>query len=461
MTPPPDDARASEANDHDDHGASFGAPEHGWGSPAPMSGATAWIPPDSTAPDPSTRSTDDAVVTGHRTAPEVSPRRAMATLVALSAAAFLFVTNEIAPLGLLRLIAADVGVSESTVGLLTTVFAIMVVIATVPLTVLTTRMPRRPLITVTVIVLALGTLVVATADGFAMVIVGRILTATAHSLFWAIVTPAAAGLFPAAIRGRSVSRFMLGPALAGVVGLPASTVLGQQTAWQQPFWVLTAAAVVVTVGIVLLMPSVRTDDSSVARGEAPSLRKFVKVLAVVALSTGSMSFTWTYITPFALEVTHVGESTVPILLAVAGATGFVTTYLVGRFLDRYPIRSVAVGQATLGLMWLGLLTLGSTPVIAIPMIALQGVGWSILVNALLNWSMRHTPWSSDIGVGVYTSTFNLGNAVGSLTGGWLLASAGAGWLPLVSLGLTVIAGLLVWSAASVRSHPRPPSRRSS
>ena len=76
--------------------------DHGLAAPAPGASASAVIPHDEPA----------AAVWSAPT----SPRRAVAALVMLALAAFVIVTNEIAPQGLIRLMAADLGRSESALG---------------------------------------------------------------------------------------------------------------------------------------------------------------------------------------------------------------------------------------------------------------------------------------------------------------------------------------------------------
>ncbi len=408
-------------------------PLQGVAAPAPGSSASAHVPGAST---------------GHSDwTPPASPRRAMASLIALAAAAFMVVTNEIAPQGLIRLMAADLGRTESELGLVTTVFALTVMVATLPLALLTTRLPRRPVIVGTLVFWSAGALVVATSDTFAQLLAGRVMTAMGHALFWAVVTPAAAGLFAPQVRGRSVTRLMLGGAAAGVFGLPASTWLGQQTDWRLPFMIVGIGSLILAVAIALIMPRVRNSERSSTRGDVPSLRRFIRVLVVVVFTTTSMAITWTYITPFFVEVSGFAEESVPLLLMLGGAVGVVAMWLTGRFLDRWPVRSMVVGEAAMLVMWLGLASLGQYKVAAIGMIVIQGIAWSLLVAAMLNWSLRHTPWRSDIGVGAQASVFNAGFAAGSVIGGSMLAAWGAQWLPLASAACIAVALTLVVSAA--------------
>lgn len=384
--------------------------------------------------------------------PPIPPRRAAWALTALAVTAFIFVTNEASPLGLISVIADDLDVSESVVGLLTTVFAVFVMLASVPLAMATKRLPRREVIVAAIAVLVVGLVVVATSNSFAQLLAGRAIAAIAHAGFWAVVTPAAASMFPLAVRGRSVSRLLLGPSAVGIIGLPAVTWLALQSGWRTPFWVLVGAAVAMAVVVFLVMPSFRAEQGTVARGEFPSKRIFIRVLVVAAVAVAAMSTTWTFITPFATEVGGFSDAAVPGLLFVGGSAGLVAMWLVGRYLDRFPVKAVAFGLALLVLLWTSMGLFGSVPAVVVGAVLVQAFAWSVLVASMVNWAIRHAPGSTDIANAGYATVFNLGNAVGSVVGAALLAWVGAGWLPAASLVLTLVAAGVVWS---VRGRPAP------
>ncbi len=397
---------------------------------SPVSGEPLLLPGDSGTPVPPF-------------APPFSPARANVVLVALAVAAFLFVTNEIAPMGLLPSMAADLGRSEAQLGMAVTVFAIAVMLATVPLALLTTRMVRRWVLVGALVIFTAGTFLAAIADTYAALLFSRALTGVGHAVFWAVVVPAAAGMFPLARRGRSVARLSLGPASAGVVGLPAATYLAQQTHWHMPFWLLTGGGALLAVLVAVLMPSFRTEQGSMVRGEFPSMRKFIRVLAVTGLMTAAMQLTWTFFATYYTEVTGFADGTVSILLFVGGLTGVVTTWTVARYLDRWPVKAVALGLALFLVMWTGLSLGGQFKPVAVAMIALQGISWSILVIAVMNWALRHSPWTVDIGNATYATLFNAGNVVGSRVGAVMLGAWGARWLPVASWLLIAVALVLV------------------
>ena len=418
---------------------------------SPVSGDAVFVPAGDIIARPAAEGEKEGPP-GPPASPPVSPGRANATLVALAVGAFLVVSNEIAPMGMLPVMAADLGRSEEQLGMVATVFSLATMVATMPLARLTTHMIRRWVIAVTMAFWALGALVAAATASYEALLASRVLTGFGHALFWAVVTPAAAGMFPAARRGKSVARLILGGSAAGVIGLPAETLLAQQVGWHAPFWILAAGGAILAVAIAILMPSFRTQQSTVPRGDVPSLSRFIRVLVITTLTTWSLSMTWTFFAALFTDVTGFADGTIPILLFVGGVVGVGATWMVARYVDRWPVKSVALGQTLLLLLWVGLSLGIHSKVVVVAMICLQGLGWSITVVAMVNWALRHTPWTSDLGNGAYATMFNLGGALGSRLGAIIIGVWGARWLPVGSVGLTAAALVLVLTVGGLASR---------
>jgi len=151
-----------------------------------------------------------------------STRRPGLALAALSVATFCYVTVEVLPIGLLTVIAADLHKSRSQTGLLVTGYAVVVIIASIPLARVTQRVPRRLVLGVTLGVLVLATLASAAAHSYSVLLAARLVTALTQAMFWSVVASTATGMFPAAVHGRVVSRLSMGNSLAPVLGVPAS-----------------------------------------------------------------------------------------------------------------------------------------------------------------------------------------------------------------------------------------------
>ncbi|MFW7414056.1 MFS transporter [Demequina sp. SO4-18] len=380
-------------------------------------------------PDPGYRSEEALALT---------PRRARLGLITLAVGAFAVGANEASVVAMSTTIAAGLDVAVSSIGLLATAFALTVVVATLPLTIVTRRVSRRVALSATFGVWTAGVIVVATSGGLAMFATGRVISATAHALFWAVVAPAAASLFAPHLRARTVTTIMLGSAAAGVLGTPLVTALGTSVSWRSPYWGLAAVGLALAVALALVLPSSRSaSPQQHTVGDLPSKPAFARVLGVTLVATTAMSLTWTYVVPLLTEVGRMPVSSLPLLFALGGAVAVAATLGISGHLSRRPVHTVALGIAGL-LVAFGLLAIGQTWS-AVAFQVVQAASWAVIVAALLNWAMRHTPWRSEMGAGAYTVVFNVGAALGPALGGLIVATWGAQWLPFVSLGLTLVA----------------------
>jgi predicted MFS family arabinose efflux permease len=105
-------------------------------------------------------------------------------LAVLGASAFVYVTAETLPVGLLPQIAQGLSVSEADVGLLLTSYAVVAGLTTIPLTAITMGIPRHLLIAGTVAAFAVSQLAAAFAPTFLVLMLARLICALAHGIFW-------------------------------------------------------------------------------------------------------------------------------------------------------------------------------------------------------------------------------------------------------------------------------------
>jgi predicted MFS family arabinose efflux permease len=372
----------------------------------------------------------------------LSPRRANLALLALAVGAFSYVTVEVLPIGLLTVIASDLHRSRAQTGLLVTGYAIVVVIASIPLARLTQRIPRRLLLGVTLGVLTVATLVSAAAHSYLVLLIARLVTALTQAMFWSVVASTATGLFPPQVRGRVVSRLSIGNSLAPVLGIPAGTWLGQQLGWRAAFLVMGGVALVTAVAIVAFVPTFDPREGTAARGSAPDARRFRILVLVTSVVVVGFMITYTYITPFFLDVSGFDAAALGPLLFVSGISGVVGTFVVGAAFDRWPWGTLIVPLCLVTAGLLGLYLLGAVQLAAVMMVALVGLGFGALPPALQARTLQIAPGSTDMASAALSSAFNIGIASGSFVGGLLLTTVGVRSVALVG-------GLLAATALSI------------
>ena len=118
-------------------------------------------------------------------------------LLALAVGAFGIGVTEFAPMGLLPVIANDLGVSIPSAGLLISAYAMGVVIGAPLMTLTTGRVPRRTLLILLAGIFTLGNVLAAVSDSYAMLMAARVLTSFNHGAFFGVGAIVAASLVPA------------------------------------------------------------------------------------------------------------------------------------------------------------------------------------------------------------------------------------------------------------------------
>lgn len=138
--------------------------------------------------------------------------------IGLAFAAFVFNTSEFLPVGLLPNIAESIHESVSKTGLIITVYAWVVSLLSLPLTILTAKLERRRLLLWLIVIFALSHFVVLWADTFEKLMGARVCVAVTHSIFWSIMTPLAARVAPFGKQAFGLAAVMGGSIVATVLG---------------------------------------------------------------------------------------------------------------------------------------------------------------------------------------------------------------------------------------------------
>jgi DHA1 family inner membrane transport protein len=392
----------------------------------------------------------------------LGPARSVITLLALAVSTFVFVTTETLPIGLLPLMADDLGVTQAAVGLLVTGYGLVVVVASIPLTRWTRRVPRRPLLAALLGVSVVATTVSALADAYPVLLASRLVVALSQALFWSIVTPTAAALVPPRVRGRALSVLYAGSSLAAVVGVPVGTWLGQLAGWRTAFLAVAALGLLPLLVVAALLPDAPPAGQESDRGSAPDRGRYLALLASTALAVTGAFTAFTYVSPFLVEVGGFPLAAIGPLLLIRGIAGVLGVVVIGLLVDRNPWLTMA---AVVGLQAVALgvqYQWGTVPVVAAAAVATAGLTIAALSAVLGPRLLVVAPGGSDMASAGTSTAFNVGITGGALLGG-LLLSAGVRNTALAGalLSLAALAVLLaepVLASAHSRKSPDGPVR---
>jgi MFS transporter, DHA1 family, inner membrane transport protein len=376
------------------------------------------------------------------------PVAATAALAALSAAAFAYVTTESLPVGLLQPISAGVHASLVATGRLVSVYAAINLAVSAPLAHLAKGLPRRATLCALMGALVLTSLAAALAPTYGWLMGVRVVTALGQALFWSLVIPTAASLFPAEMKGRAVAWILGGGSLAVVLGVPAGTWLGQQAGWRSAFVGVAVVAALLSVPLALALPAYHPSDTHAGTGTAPSRRRYRLAIVTTSFAVGAFFCQYTYVSPFLTKVAGVALHDVAGVLAIAGAAT-VGGIVVGSALSRYwPDVAPVAPVAALAVALVALYFVGRTAPAAIVLIAVTCTALGAYDVCNQNRFLEVAPASTDIASAWASASFNAGIAGGSLVGGLVLH--GYGPRPTALVGAVAAGAAIFMAGAAVR-----------
>jgi predicted MFS family arabinose efflux permease len=402
------------------------------------------------------------------TAPSPGTARARLGLVALASAAFVYVTAETLPVGLLPQLSAGLHVRPGTVGLLVTAYAGVAGLTAIPLTATLERRSRRTIVVACVGLLALSQFVVAAAPGYAVVLAARVVCALAHGVFWSMLAPVAARLAPPGQAGRATALVFVGNSLALVGGVPLGTALGHAVGWRAAMAALGLAAVVSAAALRRVLPELPASDGGhgdpggvrARLAGIPAALRSGPLLAIcvvtVVLVTGHFA-AYTYITALVRRDAGLSGLALSAVLFGYGAAGIGGIVLAGRITDRRPrlANAACVAAVAVALAVLATVAHGSAAG-TVAAVAIWGAGFTALPVGLQAAVLRVAPRSADTASALYVVAFQIGIGGGALAGSLLVNAGLLPVLPLVGLILAVAALLIVLAAR--RAFPaRAPS----
>lgn len=374
-------------------------------------------------------------------------------LLALSLGAFGIGVTEFAPMGLLPVIADDLGVSIPRAGLLISAYALGVMLAAPLMTSTTGRVPRRTLLIALMGIFTLGNVLSALSASYAMLMVGRLLTSFNHGAFFGVGAIVAASLVPPQRRAGAVAAMFSGLTLANVVGVPLATWAGEHFGWRSVFWGIAALGLLIMASLRLSLPALPVATASNLRAEIRVLLRgpVLGALALTVVGSSAMFTVFTYIAPILREVTHASLGFVTAMLATYGVGLTLGNWLGGLYADRSVDRTLIAALASLAVVLVAFALWMPHQGVAAVLIFLWGVASFALVPPLQVRVMSAAADAPNLASAVNIGAFNLGNALGAALGGGVIAS-GFGY-PAVALAgaATSAVGLVFVLLAARRS----------
>ncbi|MQY05837.1 Cmx/CmrA family chloramphenicol efflux MFS transporter [Actinomadura macrotermitis] len=367
-------------------------------------------------------------------------------LYLLALAVFAMGTSEFMLAGLVPDIAADLRVSAGSAGLLTSAFAIGMVVGAPLMAGLARNRPGRASLLGFVLVFAAAHVVGAVTASFPVLLATRAVAALANAGFLAVALTTAAALVSPDRKGRALAVLLSGTTIATVAGVPGGAVLGALLGWRAVFWAVALLCLPAALGVLKGLPArpaqADTTGGPALRAELAQLRspRLLLVMLLGALVNAATFASFTFLALVVTGAAGLGERWIPVVLVLFGAGSFAGVTLAGRLSDRRPGLVVAAGGPLLLAGWPALALLAGEPPALLALVFAQGALSFALGGTLITRVLYEAAGAPTMAGSYATAALNAGAAAGPPIAAAALGTATG---PLWVSGLLVLAALLV------------------
>ncbi|MFV0617149.1 MFS transporter [Megasphaera sp. WILCCON 0056] len=376
-----------------------------------------------------------------------SMNRVTFALFALATTFFGIGITEFIGVGVLPLVAGEFNVSTSTAGEIVSLYALGVAIGGVILTSLTARIDKKRVVLASIFLFIIGHLFTGMATSFPMLLAGRIVSASAHGLFFSLASSIAVSLVAPEKAASAIAFIFGGFTVATAFAAPLGTYISGIFGWRIPFFAIAA------IGLIAYgLNHAAIPAQEQAKEKPATLRAQLRLvthphvllmLAVTILGYGSTFASFTYLSPILQHITGISAESVSAVLVLYGVTIAIGNYVGGRLGNGHPLKSLTGIFLAQGLMFLGFYLAVPYTLPGIAAIAGMGLLAFMSIPALQSYVMllakRHVPEAMDLASALNIASFNGGIFVGAGLGGLAIDNIGLSATPLVAAVMVFLA----------------------
>ncbi|KUM75112.1 Cmx/CmrA family chloramphenicol efflux MFS transporter [Streptomyces griseorubiginosus] len=370
-------------------------------------------------------------------------------LYLLALAVFAMGTSEFMLAGLLPDIASDFDVTVGTAGVLTSAFALGMIVGAPLMAASARNWPRRPALLGFVLAFAAAHALGAVTTSFPVLFATRVVAAVANAGFLAVALAVATTLVSADRKGRALAVLLSGTTVATIAGVPGGAVLGTALGWRSTFWAVAALCLPAALGILKGIPAGRDENEATGR---PALRaelgrlgrpRLILVMLLGALVNAATFGSLTFLGPVVTDGAGLGELWISVALVLFGAGSFVGVTVAGRLSDRSPGPVIAIAGPLLLIGWPALAVLADEPAALLTLVFVQGALSFALGGTLITRVLYEAAGAPTMAGSYATAALNVGAAVGPVVAAATLGTEAGALGPLWASGLLVAVALLI------------------
>ncbi len=382
-------------------------------------------------------------------------------LAALTVGAFAVGLDAYVVLGALDEVLKDLGIAPATAGWIVSSYAFCYAIFA-PLNAWMFRhWSRRNVLILSVGIFALGNLFCGLAPSFAMLIIGRIVSAYGAAMFTPAATALATELLPPERKGLALSLIFGGMTVSQAAGVPLTSWIAEALSWRYSFFFVVFFGVAATVMLAVLLSGLPSNQSRTGgQGDWRLLPVAIYGLLSVTLLIVIAEFTvYSYVSLLLTDTEHNGTPILPVVLLAYGIGAVLGNIATGILTDKVGPTVVLLAAVATQTALLAVLVLLRDQALAVVVIAfVWGIVSYMYLVPIQHRLLDHAAGMRNLALAANSSLIYIGIGTGSWIGGLVIENLGIPALAgaTVALGLGSLLAAILFMRQPVASADQRP-----
>ena len=326
---------------------------------------------------------------------------------------------EFVAVGLLPYIAKDFGISIGQAGMMVSTYAVGVAIGAFSLLWLR-KLKLKTILLLLVVVMILGNAYTAISPTFNNMLVGRFVAGLPHGCFFGVGSIIAQRIATQGKGNNAVAIMVAGMTVANVFGVPLGTAIAHSFSWRAIFCIIALWDVLVLISAALWVKDTGGIDDHGFFAQFRFLKHPAPWLVVIATLCGNAGIfsVFSYASPVLTGLSNLSLELIPVVLIASGISMVIFNLVSGHLCDKFtPGKIATIFQCMTIVALLTLAVFGSNIVVGITVIVLIA-GFMFAISTPEQVAiLRCAPGGLLLGAAMIQAAFNLGNALGAVTGG--------------------------------------------
>lgn len=356
------------------------------------------------------------------------------------------ITTEFGVIGILPQIAEHYKISIDKAGYLLSAFALVIALTGPFMTLLTSGIDRKKIMTVAIFMFLLTGIVSSFSPPFWLLMIVRILPAFLQPVYIATALSVAISEADENKKNGLMSIVFNGVAIAMVTTVPFATWMAGVWSWEYSFIIQSVVSLIALIIICYFLPAMPVKEKKSYGSQVKILTKPSFILSTLAnffMITAWFS-TYSYFAEYLGKSKGMNPSMISYMLLLFGIIGILANWIAGKMLNKNVTRTMSLFLSGTILIPILLYVSDGNLWATVAVIGVWGFLYSPSFLNASTYMISSAPNALEFANSLATSFGNLGVTLGTTIGGWIIVARGVEYTPWIGFVFGILAFLMIW-----------------